>query len=234
MKLLEFFEFICEHTSATMRYIDCTRESVTLSSGIRHKSVTNRKRDGNVIEIKIPKLLELRDRRTKPKSETDTIEVEVEVDKEKDKKESQKPKSKKRPKIAMPLPLKAALEAGRLPDDRYEKYARGKGVTIDLFPIFERFCTHHEKLGSTFASWYAAWRTWIQNAEKWNPEYFEKKATPGTRIKSLYDEFAREALWLSGKDLEAEYSVLRSKIWAVERNHLIKTISELRAEYAKP
>jgi hypothetical protein len=153
-----------------------------------------------LVKIQIPKLLRLRDSRNARREDGPAPN-------------SEKSDTKGR-RVKMPKEVIEAWEAGRLPEQKWEDYARRKGVTVELFPIFEAFCTHHKKKGSVWVDWYAAFQKWIQNAEKWNPEFFKREApAPESaegmnkfqKIKLATDDFMT---WLKSKKHEKNYIVL--------------------------
>jgi hypothetical protein len=68
------------------------------------------------------------------------------------------PKRKLKKKPQIPLPDDYQLS------ERHIKYADLKGMSYEAIQSeFEGFCIHHRKKGSTMASWYAAWQTWVRN-----------------------------------------------------------------------
>lgn len=53
----------------------------------------------------------------------------------------------------------------------HKMYALEKGIAENqIQDTFEAFCIHHQKLGSEFLDWYAAWQTWVRNKIKWDKE----------------------------------------------------------------
>jgi hypothetical protein len=174
-QLLDFFLFLAtnKHSNVT---ILCSIGGATLSFQSDFKVISKSTQSKLKLNFRAPKMLELRDTRNTNKPTVGTIEVEVEVDKE-NKKKTATPKAKKGTPVKMPKEVIKAwenLKGQKLPENRWTVYAITKGVKVDLFPIFEDFCTHHKKKGSVWVSWYAAWQKWIQNAEKWSPEYFKE------------------------------------------------------------
>jgi hypothetical protein len=65
--------------------------------------------------------------------------------------------------------------------DRMKEWAGEKGVKPqDLADQTERFLDHHRKVGSLFADWTAAWRTWMRNFlnPPWNRNNTTTNETP--------------------------------------------------------
>jgi hypothetical protein len=203
-KLFEFFIFMVdnEHSNISMQLFGPDGNEIDYRNLAHTMHVLGKRREPARHKLKmcIPKILELRDSRNLNKQPVGSKEEDK--DKEKEKINKKKKSSPKTPKVKMPKVLIAAWENGTLPDPRYAEYAKRKGVQIDLFPIFEAFCTHHKKKGSKWASWYSAWQTWIQNAEKWNPEFFKKPDTMNSAsfeekqrlIKQSTDDFMKWAM----------------------------------------
>jgi len=54
--------------------------------------------------------------------------------------------------------------------EKHIKYAESKNITIGIEDMFEAFCINHRKRGTQFASWYAAWQTWVRNKIQWDKE----------------------------------------------------------------
>lgn len=208
-KIVPFLIFLAEHKTSTItiEFLEPDGTPIEPSKSFQndYKMILKSFHNTFKIILRIPKLLKLRDTRNANKPIVGTIEVEVDVDKEKYKKEKPK-KSKKGTPVKMPKEVVKAwdnFELKKLPEPKWEEYARRKGVTVDLFPIFEDFCTHHKKKGSVWVSWYAAWQKWIQNAQKWNPEYFEvqkNKQTFDEKKKALTEHNKKMLTWAVGKD----------------------------------
>lgn len=179
-QLLKFFYFLVSNRHSNVD-IKCFGEAVS-SLRVDFEMVSSSFQSGFEFNFSIPKLLELRDSKNRVRTQRGPIEVEVEGDKEKGK-EKATPKAKKGTPVKMPKAVIKAwdnLQVRKLPEPKWEKYALVKGVQVELFPIFESFCIHHKKKGSVWVSWYAAWQKWIQNAERFNPEFFkspEKKSS---------------------------------------------------------
>lgn len=92
--------------------------------------------------------------------------------------EGKGPAAKRRasPKTAIPFNFGSAI-----PDD-FAKYAAEKFPEIDADEEFAKFIDYHEREGSKFSSWIAAWRTWLANARKFSAERPERKpAAPARR-----------------------------------------------------
>ena len=53
-------------------------------------------------------------------------------------------------------------------DDEWRGYAALHGVEAEV--EFESFRDHHMAKGNKFADWFAAWRTWCRNSEKYKNE----------------------------------------------------------------
>lgn len=54
--------------------------------------------------------------------------------------------------------------------EKHIKYAESKNITTGIEDMFEAFCINHRKRGTQFASWYAAWQTWVRNKIQWDKE----------------------------------------------------------------
>ena len=52
--------------------------------------------------------------------------------------------------------------------EEMKKYAESKGYKKSLEDLTESFTIHHQKKGSKFTDWHAAWQTWLRNEIKWN------------------------------------------------------------------
>ena len=55
-------------------------------------------------------------------------------------------------------------------NEKHIKYAESKNITTGIEDMFEAFCINHRKRGTQFASWYAAWQTWVRNKIQWDKE----------------------------------------------------------------
>lgn len=196
-KLVEFLHDLASHKKSTMKMtifdqngneINYQKLVVTWELPDSYRIATRQ-----LIVFCIPKLLKLRDTRNSVRPQRGD-RIEESKSKEKINKKEKK-SARKKPVKKMPLEVTEALEKEKLPNENWINYARSKGIKVELFPIFESFYLHHKKKGSVFADWYAAWQTWVRNAEKWNPEYF-KSPTRGSDfsekrqvIKGATDDF---------------------------------------------
>lgn len=224
--LAELFVFMVSNKHSNIAINHTLFES--LSSSIVHlKIIYSSSIMKDKLNFKIPKLLELRDTRNTNKPTIGTIEVEVEVDKE-NKKKTATPKAKKGTPVKMPKGVIKAwenLEAKKLPESKWTVYAITKGVKVDLFPIFEDFCTHHKKKGSVWVSWYAAWQKWIQNAEKWSPEYFKESKQGKTpwqdKVNQIEAMTASFILWVLEKQRSKETVMKQYNKYSDSSNKII-------------
>jgi hypothetical protein len=231
--------FLADHKTSTITMEIYDEKTVLKPFQNRFKTVLNEIQSNFKIVLKIPKLLELRDRRYAKVSpgchRSDTIEVEVEVEKENKKKKTPKKKPKNPPTALKDNPeIVDMYELTEEVPEKWRKWAIKKGVKVDVRPIFENFCRNHLKRESQWVDWYRTWQTWIDNAKEINPEYFVRKASPSNKIMYLYDEFAKQELWREGQDLEIEYKLLVTKLRGIDNNHQPFSISELREQYARP
>ena len=59
----------------------------------------------------------------------------------------------------------------------HKGYANKLGIEASIIPsLFEEFCLYHQKMGSQFVSWDAAFKTWMRNHVNWKKE---KEPDPG-------------------------------------------------------
>jgi len=180
-------------------------EGVPFPERFGNKPETFQEHNENVLKMKVPKLLKLRDNRNSNKPTVSLQEVEVEVEKEILKKKPAKPKKKTK---AKPTPLPSELEdlyenSSSVPEN-FEAWAKKKGIVVEIRPIFEDFCRNHLKRGSEWADWYRTWQTWIANAKEMNPEYFVKKASKNSKRDQFYNEFVRGYLGSPGEEFGYE------------------------------
>lgn len=64
-----------------------------------------------------------------------------------------------------------AIPEGFALDDAMRKFAGDRGyVGVNAERMFERFLNHHAAKGSRFASWPAAWRTWVGNQQQFDAQ----------------------------------------------------------------
>lgn len=64
--------------------------------------------------------------------------------------------------------------------DEMKIYAKKKGYIADLEDMTEGFLLYHQKEGSLFKNWMAAWKQWLRNQMQWYPERnVSKKNQPG-------------------------------------------------------
>ena len=82
-----------------------------------------------------------------------------------EKPKAKKTEPKKQPNKKHPIPPDYKL------DDKHKTYATDKGILPEaVHDIFEGFIIHHQKVGNKYASWYAAWQTWVRNNIKWEKD----------------------------------------------------------------
>lgn len=68
--------------------------------------------------------------------------------------------------------------------DAMKTYAKKIGYVANLEDLTEDFLLYHQKEGSLFKSWDAAWKTWLRNQLKWYPELNVSKNRQPGEVKS--------------------------------------------------
>jgi hypothetical protein len=209
-KLLPFFNFMTtnKHSNVGIEYLI---RGASFSFQNDFEMLLKSFQSKNVLIMKLPKLLYLRDNRNSNTPMPCTLEVEVEVEKERLKKKppTTKKKTKAKPKskvVPIPQEFVDMYENTNDVPEKWVAWARKKGVVVEIRPIFEDFCRNHLKRGSEWKDWYRTWHTWIDQAKEMNPEYFVKKASNNVRRDRLYNEFVNSYLDSPGE--EQGYQVL--------------------------
>ena len=72
---------------------------------------------------------------------------------------------------SVPLPKNIFLTEGM------KEYVESKNFNGDIKDMFEGFTLFHKKKGTKYKDWYAAWQTWVRNANKFEPGKFKDEST---------------------------------------------------------
>ena len=118
---------------------------------------------------------------------------------------------------------KAAVEwPGLLLDDDMREYAALHGVEPEI--EFESFRDHHLAKGNKFADWWAAWRNWVRNSERYKNE---KRPTIGFTAPPRLSMQMQQAI-RDNEEVAQELRTMTPQQIAVAKRRLAEIIGSIK------